>query len=258
MYTYKEGEGNDWQFPFPNYENGDLFLSWGAMGVKAYAAYKPELAVKYIKNVLAQYARDGLAFQRYGRVKQDGLGDDILSGNCSSVVGLYQGVYGINPMHNRFYLDPHITPELAGTKVKYQFRGQVLSIDLDLNRYSVSNGQFKINAARDFGFYASPNSCSYFNGNSDRAAIQVKGTAKTSLAMTVKHYNDNSIAWTQTSMGSSSPQLTFQVHGLEPNHEYAVKVNKQSLQSIKTDSGGSLTFNHKTGRQEEEIVVESR
>ena len=88
MDSYKEGEGNDWQFPFPNYENGDIFLSWGALGVKVYAAYKPELAVKYVNNVLAQYAKDGLAFQRYGRVKQEGLGDDILSGNSLSVVGL--------------------------------------------------------------------------------------------------------------------------------------------------------------------------
>ena len=69
MYSYNAGEGNDWQFPFPNYENGDIFLSWGSVAVKAYASYKPELALKYVKNVLAQYAKDGLAFQRYGRAK---------------------------------------------------------------------------------------------------------------------------------------------------------------------------------------------
>lgn len=28
LYSYAPGEGNDWQFPFPNYENGDIFLSW--------------------------------------------------------------------------------------------------------------------------------------------------------------------------------------------------------------------------------------
>ena len=36
-------------FPFPNYENGDLFLSWGELGVRAYAAYDPGLALKYVK-----------------------------------------------------------------------------------------------------------------------------------------------------------------------------------------------------------------
>jgi len=109
MYSYNDGEGNDWQFPFPNYENGDIFLSWGSVAIKAYAFYKPALALKYVKNVLTQYAKDGLAFQRYGRAKQDGLGDDILSGNSLAVVGLYQAIYGINPLYNRFYLDPHIT-----------------------------------------------------------------------------------------------------------------------------------------------------
>lgn len=35
LYPYAVGEGNDWQFPFPNYENGDIFLSWGSIGVEA-------------------------------------------------------------------------------------------------------------------------------------------------------------------------------------------------------------------------------
>jgi hypothetical protein len=81
MSSYAPDEGKEWQFPFPAYENGDLFLSWGSIGVAAYAGYDPAVALKYVKSVLAQYAKDGLAYQRYGRRKQDGLGDDILAGN---------------------------------------------------------------------------------------------------------------------------------------------------------------------------------
>lgn len=55
LYPYAVGEGADWQFPFPNYENGDIFLSWGSIGVEAYANYKPELALKYVDNVLNRY-----------------------------------------------------------------------------------------------------------------------------------------------------------------------------------------------------------
>ena len=65
MFQLTKGEGKEYQFPFPYYENGDIFLSWGTVAVKAYASYKPELALKYVKNVLNQYAIDGLAFQRY-------------------------------------------------------------------------------------------------------------------------------------------------------------------------------------------------
>jgi len=137
MYSYAPGEAKKSQYPFPSYENGDLFLSWGAIAVKAYADYNPALAVKYVKNVLEQYSKDGLAFQRYGRKKQNGLGDDILSGNSLAIVGLYQAVYGINPLYNRFYLDPHITPELAGTKLNYNFRSNRLIVSLDSSSYSV-------------------------------------------------------------------------------------------------------------------------
>jgi cellobiose phosphorylase len=117
-------------------------------------SYKPELALQYVKNVLAQYAKDGLAFQRYGRAKQDGLGDDILSGIVFQWLVLYQAIYGINPLYNRFYLDPHITEDLAGTQVKYNYRNQKLLIDLAVNKYAVSNNQFKIISKTDLVFIA--------------------------------------------------------------------------------------------------------
>ena len=62
MSSYTPAEGKSYQYPFPIYENGDLFLSWGSIAIKAYAEYKPELAVKYVKNVLEQYSKDGTCF----------------------------------------------------------------------------------------------------------------------------------------------------------------------------------------------------
>ena len=79
-------------WPFPSYENGDLFLAWGESGTRAYAAQNPGLALKYVKNILAQYAVDGLAFQRYLRRSQTGEGKDILANNCSTIVGLYRNL----------------------------------------------------------------------------------------------------------------------------------------------------------------------
>ncbi len=52
FFPYQPGEGHTLNFPFPNYENGDIFLSWGELAVRAYAKSKPEIAVKYIKNML--------------------------------------------------------------------------------------------------------------------------------------------------------------------------------------------------------------
>jgi len=78
--------------------------------------------VRCVKNVLNQYAKDGLAFQRYLRKTQTGEGNDILSNMASPLVGLYRNIYGIQPKWNRLYLEPHLTPELGGTTLNYWLR----------------------------------------------------------------------------------------------------------------------------------------
>ena len=116
FFPYQPDEGYKVNYPFPNYENGDIFLAWGEVGIRAYQDYDPSIPVKYIKNVLKQYEKDGLAFQRYKRISQEGAGSDILANNCLPVVGLYRDIYGIQPQFNRLYLEPHMTEELNGLK----------------------------------------------------------------------------------------------------------------------------------------------
>ncbi|MDN3656547.1 hypothetical protein QWZ08_12955 [Ferruginibacter paludis] len=253
LYTYAPGEGNDWQFPFPNYENGDIFLSWGSVAVKAYAAYKPELALKYVKNVLAQYAKDGLAFQRYARAKQDGQGDDILSGNSLSVVGLYQGIYGINPLYNRFYLDPHITKELEGTEIKYNYRNQKLTIDLAMDKYAVSNNQFRLLDKSDFGFYGSKNELLYFHGNSKVATLKIATAAN--LSVEIKEWDKNEMIWTQSSKDIASHQLIYQVNDLNPNSTYSFSINNSIIKRMKSNSKGQLVLPYETSTNTEEIKI---
>jgi len=254
LYSYRSGEGNDWQFPFPNYENGDLFLSWGALGVRAYAAYKPELAVKYVKNVLAQYAKDGLAFQRYGRVKQNGLGDDILSGNSLSVVGLYQAVYGINPLYNRFYLNPHITRELAGTELKYNFRGQRLTIGLNTDKYVVSNNKFVIISKTDFGFYSSDTMLLYFNGSSDHASLEVRTSISGMLTLDIKRWDPDKISWTQSAkMGQSN--VSYELNDLKRGTDYSISINGKLVKQVKSNTDGTLKFEYETNKRVDKIVI---
>ena len=255
LYSYGKGDGSDSQFPFPGYENGDLFLSWGSLAIKAYAAYKPELAVKYVKNVLGQYSKDGLAFQRYGRKKQDGLGDDILSGNSLSVVGLYQAIYGINPLYNRFYLNPHITQELAGTQVRYNYRDQKLTIGLDMNNYSVSNDQFKITAKNDFGFYSDGNELLYFNASNTTASIKIKTTTNSNLTLEIKMCGPDQISWSQSSKDIIPNKLIYQLYDLKQNSYYTILVNNKILKRIKSNADGTLLFDYKTNKNQDDILV---
>jgi hypothetical protein len=255
MTSYAPGEGKEWQWPFPGYENGDLFLSWGSVGVKAYASYNPALAVKYVKNVLDRYSKDGLAFQRYGRVKQDGLGDDILSGNSLSIVGLYQAIYGVNPLYNRFYLDPHITPELAGTELKYNFRDQRLTINLDNDSYAVSNNMFKIICNKNFGFNATKNQLSYFDGNSSIASLQI--TTDKPLTIKLNNWSAEKMEWQQTLTKPSAKALTYLIKQLKPNANYVVSVNGKAIQKIRSDMKGNLLVNHRTSGVVERINVDN-
>lgn len=253
MFTYAAGEGNDWQFPFPNYENGDIFLSWGSIAVKAYASYDPGLALKYVKNVLARYAKDGLAFQRYGRNKQDGLGDDILSGNALSVVGLYQSIYGINPLYNRLYLDPHITKELAGTQVNYHYRNQKLLIGLDMDRYSVSNDHFRIITKSSFGFFSAGTALSYFNGNDKTASLKL--TTKKNCSLEIDACNTQEVSWIQSSDDVNPANIIYELNALKPGSDYSITINDKILKKVKASAEGTIVFNYNAGKESNRIVV---
>jgi len=248
MTSYAPGEGKEWQFPFPSYENGDLFLSWGSLGVKAYADYNPGLAIKYVRNVLDQYSKDGLAFQRYGRAKQDGLGDDILSGNSLAIVGLYQAIYGINPLYNRFYLDPHITPALAGTMLSYNFRNKKLIINLDSNSYSVSDNIFKVTAPASFGFNTAKGQLSYFNGNNTNVSLQATSAGR--LALTIKSWSADKIEWQQ----NASKPINYVVHQLKPNSTYILTTGGKSVK-MQSNLKGEIILSTNSKVPDEGITI---
>ncbi len=255
LYSYAAGEGKESQFPFPEYENGDIFLSWGSVAIKAYASYQPALALKYVQHVLAQYAKDGLAFQRYGREKQDGRGDDILSGNGLTVVGLYQAIYGINPLYNRFYLNPHITKEIAGTQVKYNYRHQSLTIDLDMNRYAVSDGRFSIVCANDFGFYSAGKELLYFHGNTNTASLQITALPKSRLELDIKRWGVNEMVFTQSSKGIAPGKLMYQINSLQANSYYTILINNKTFKRVKSNLNGVLKFEYQANKNTEEVIV---
>ncbi|MBK8946658.1 MAG: hypothetical protein IPM32_15490 [Ignavibacteriae bacterium] len=235
LYPYTIGEGNDWQFPFPNYENGDLFLSWGSIGVEAYANYKPELAIKYVNNVLDQYAKDGLAFQRYGRVKQDGLGDDILSGNSLAIIGLYKAVYGINPQFNRLYLNPNLIEEIAGTELFYNFRNDKLAIKLNTNNYSITNDQFEVKAKTDFGYYSLNNELYYFDGDDNKYSL--KAISNKNLLLDILSWNRERKSWIQLSKENNSDKIKYEISNLESNKNYSIYLNNKLYNKMKSDNG---------------------
>jgi hypothetical protein len=251
IYSYAAGEGNDWQFPFPNYENGDIFLSWGSLGVEAYANYKPDLALKYVENVLNRYEKDGLAFQRYGRIRQEGLGDDILSGNSLALVGLYKAIYGINPCYNRLYLNPHLPEKLSGTVLNYNFRKDTLKIVLTTGHYSISNHQFKIGSTSDFGFYSEKNELLYFKGNDDHYSLLAQTASNISLE--ILKWNADEFNWLQSS-STEKGTVSYILHVSQPNSIYAISDGSKSM-NVKSDKDGLLKFEVRTNKEERHLEI---
>ena len=256
LFPYAVGEGNDWQFPFPDYENGDIFLSWGSIGVEAYANYNPDLALKYVDNVLDRYEKDGLAFQRYGRDNQKGLGDDILAGNSLAIVGLYKAIYGINPLYNRLYLNPHLPEKLSGTELIYNYRNDKLKIGLSTNNYYISNNQFTIASKKDFGFYSSKDDLLYFNRKDDTYSLKVQSSNNLSIEIT--KWNPGEYSWIQSSTDENSNKIVYQINRLEPQTYFTISVNNKYFNRIKSTADSKIIFNLRTGSNPFIILIEKK
>ncbi|MFD0793113.1 hypothetical protein ACFQZX_05755 [Mucilaginibacter litoreus] len=253
MTSYEPGELRKDQLPFPNYENGDLFLSWGSIGVAAYAKYRPEIALKYVRNVLNQYGKDGLAFQRYSRKDQSGKGDDILSGNSLAIVGLYQSLYGVNPLYNRLLIDPHLTSELTGSRLKYRYHEQLLEISLDKEEYAVSNGRVELRSKTRFGFAVNGNVLSYFNDNHEQPDMQISGAGK--LQATVDTWTDQTKTFNIIYQNGYKRPVTCHIMQLRPHTTYKVSINHKQISTIESDEKGHITLIRKPSATKDRVSI---
>jgi hypothetical protein len=242
MFPYESGEAHQLNYPFPAYENGDLFLSWGELGVRAYAADNPEIALRYVRNVIDRYRKDGLAFQRYLRLTQQGAGDDILAGNASSITGLYRDIYGIQPKYNRLYINPHLAKELYGTQIRYRFRDAVYDIDLNGTTNGVSVDGFTIRSSKDFALKAEGSRVLWYDGNSARPAMAVSAPSLSRLSLTIREWSEK-LRWTERNR-STTNVVSHEIMDLPTNQEYEIYCNGRIIGTREPDDQGVLRFSY--------------
>jgi hypothetical protein len=248
FFPYQPDEGYKVNYPFPNYENGDIFLAWGEVGIRAYQNYDPSIPVRYITNVLKQYEKDGLAFQRYDRIKQEGAGSDILANNCLPVVGLYRDIYGIQPQYNRLYLEPHMIALLNGTQIRYRLREQDYSIQLSVNDYSMSSDSFTVNSSLNFSMNTEDNKLVYYNRNSKIPAMEITRDKKSALLIKILNWDSDTnspIKW-MTVSDSSSLATEYDIFMLKAGKNYQVLRNGKILKTEKSNTAGKIHFSIKT------------
>ena len=242
MYSFEEKEGkSDTNFPFPNYENGDIFLSWVELGTRSYAKYDPEIAVNYIGNIIKQYKKDGLAHQRYARISQNGLGSDILAGNGMAVVGLYRNIFGIQPQYNRLYLEPHITTPLNNTKVQYNLRGIEYNLVLNTNQHQISVNNFTIKTSQYVGINADGELLEYFEGKNSKPKIIFNKVGDSKLHIAILEENNHGLpVWT---LQSNNPlHVTQTVYGLDAGVQYRMHCGSERFEEIVANAKGALSF----------------
>ena len=245
FFPYKREEVHDNNWPFPRYENGDIFLAFGETAARAYATHSPGTALKYIKNVLNKYKQDGLAHQRYTRKEQQGVGEDILANNSLPVVGLYRNLFGIRPKANRLYIEPHLTPELEGSVVNYTFRGQKYSITLYKNKYSVSSDSFTLNTSEPFGVSIWDTGCSFYAGKetalSTAPSMIISKTEPQPTGISIASWSASSKKWNIQSNGIL-PKLEYTISQLNPKTKYQLLINGKVQKSYDSDERGLITF----------------
>jgi hypothetical protein len=241
IFPYEPGVGADGNYPYPKYENGDIFLPWGELGIRSYAESNPAIAVKYIKKVLSRYDQDGLSFQRYLRQSQKGSGEDILAGNCSAVVGLYRDIYGIQPQHDRLYLEPHLTGELNGTLVKYPLRGQSYLIGLHTNEYRISVNAFTVRSARPFAVEAKAKTVELFGDIAGKSSLSLTRSGEEPIDVTVEAWPSNPSEPRRWSEQSAS-LVRHRIGGLQPGSRHQLTVARKKSRRVTADKAGYLEF----------------
>jgi len=227
-------------WPFPNYENGDIFPTWGYMGIRSYVKYDKDIALKYIKNILRQYNKDGLSSQRFARETQEGIGHDILAGSATTITALYRDIYGIRPMWNRMGLEPHMLEELNGTEFTYTLRDEVYTVKLSEKKYQLSTADFILDNTRAFGVSMQENTLHYYPANQDAEELSVTRGDEQTIELEIGEWGDIK-NWTLKSGGAFELQLS----GLRPHSSCSVLVNGKEKQSHTASASGTIGFEYR-------------
>ena len=227
-------------WPFPNYENGDIFPTWGYLGVRSYVKYDKTIALKYIKNLLIQYNKDGLSSQRFSRTTQTGIGSDILAGSSTTITALYRDIYGLRPKWNRFGLEPNMLSGLNGTEFNYTLRDKLYRISLAENKYTVTAPGFSIKEKNGFGVNMDQNLLLYFPGNKESQELAITRTNQQPVELEISEWNLNNRRWSIKSIG----EYIISVSGLTPGKSYHLEMDNTAIHSYTADASGIITFEY--------------
>jgi hypothetical protein len=229
--SFKREEVSHRNWPFPTYENGDIFPTWGYLGIRSYIKYDKSLALKYVRKLLDQYEMDGLSSQRYDRKTGKGVGSDILSGICTGITALYTDVYGIQPKWNRLVIAPNLEASQNGTSLRYLLRDSAYVIDLSENRYKVSTSAYSVTSTNSFGISGEQGRVCFTPLLQEKQAIVIRWNNSKPVSFSIEQVSNNSYNIKVDQTG----EYRFLVTGLSEEMQLEIKGGNRTakLTSVK-------------------------
>ena len=176
--------------------------------------------------------------------RKRGVGEDILAGNCMPIVGLYRDIYGIQPRHNRLYLEPHLTAELNGTQLRYNLRGQSWLIDLNTSGSRLAVEDFTVCAPTPFALNVKGNTAEFFPGNRSNPALSVTRSLSAPVQIQVEAWSAGPAAarsWIESS-AKHGTTVRHVISELRPLAEYKLARDGESFGSLRADASGTIEF----------------
>jgi len=163
-----------------------------------------------------------------------------------AIVGLYRDIYGILPQPNRLYLEPHLTPELNGTRLRYELRGQLYLIDLSTSGCAITAGACTVRDSHPFAVNITDNSLEYFPGTNADWTMSVSRSDGQPVTIQIENWPDAPDAirqWTEISPPGTGV-TEYAVKHLLPGTSYELKVNGQRYESGQSRLHGQIIFTY--------------
>ena len=161
-----------------------------------------------------------------------------------TVVGLYRDVYGIQPKHNRLYLEPHLTEELNGTQLRYNLRNQSYVIDLRMEGSVMTVDDFAVSDAQPFGVNVRGDTAEFFPGSRSAPAFSVTRSRRAPMRIGIEAWSATSTGareWVESCAGRGV-DVRHVVSDLQPYSGYVLRCDGRKVGSFEADGTGGIEF----------------
>jgi hypothetical protein len=160
------------------------------------------------------------------------------------VVGLYRDIYGVQPKHNRLYLEPHLTQELSGTQLRYRLRNQLYLIDLNTEGSRMAVDDFAVRATGPFALSVKGDTAEFFPENLSGPALSLTRSRRAPVEIEIDA-RLTAMGWGRKWVESCASQgvvVRHVVSYLEPRRVYELRREGKKAGRFKADREGRLEF----------------